>query len=108
MPTMPRSRRLPTVLVAAAISLILGILGVGTAAPASSATSLPGASLWVDSWAAAPQSGDEGVPGLPVVTPFANQTLRLIEHPHTGGTITRIQLSNVFGTQPVVIGQRSE
>jgi lysophospholipase L1-like esterase len=92
-------------IVAVATLLILGILGVGTAGQASSATSLPGDSLWVDSWAASPQSGDPGVPGLPIATPFANQTLRLIVHPHTSGLIASIRLSNDFGTQPVVIGQ---
>ncbi len=105
MNTMPHSRRLAALLAAVATSLSLGILGVGTAAPASSATPLTGDSQWIDSWAASPQSGDPGIPGMPSATPFANQTLRLIVHPHTSGPLARIRLSNDFGTQPLVIGQ---
>ncbi len=56
-------------------------------APASQA-----ATGWTGSWAASPQSGGSS---------FNQQTLRQIVHTSIGGTAVRVQLSNVFGTQPV-------
>jgi lysophospholipase L1-like esterase len=59
----------------------------GTAAPADTA--------WTGTWAAAAQSSD---------TTFNKQTLRQIVHTSISGSVARIHLSNVFGSQPVVIG----
>jgi lysophospholipase L1-like esterase len=43
------------------------------------------------------------VPPIPVKT-FHNQTLRMIAHTSIGGARVRIELSNVFGSKPLVIG----
>jgi lysophospholipase L1-like esterase len=52
------------------------------------------AATWTGTWSVSPQSSS---------TTFAQQTLRQIVHTSISGTATRIQLSNVFGTQPVTI-----
>ncbi len=49
---------------------------------------------WVGTWAVAPQSSS---------TTFAQQTVRQVVHTSISGTAARIQLSNVFGNQPVTI-----
>jgi lysophospholipase L1-like esterase len=56
---------------------------------------------WVATWAAAQQ--------VPRVAPtpantFNNQTVRMIVHTSIGGNRIRIQLSNAYGTTPLVIG----
>ena len=38
---------------------------------------------------------------------FDNQTLREIVYPSAGGSQVRVRLSNVFGTQPLVVGAAS-
>ncbi|SAL77619.1 lipase/acylhydrolase [Caballeronia choica] len=51
---------------------------------------------WIGTWSVAPSTtGDAG---------FNNQTVRQILHTSIGGTSARIRLSNLFGTQPLVIG----
>jgi lysophospholipase L1-like esterase len=50
---------------------------------------------WVGSWAVAPQRGNVS---------FDQQTLRQIVHPSLSGTKVRIRFSNVFGTEPVELG----
>jgi lysophospholipase L1-like esterase len=102
-----RARRVTALVAATATTLAMGVLGIGAAPPASSAPVLSAGSQWIDVWGASPQPGDPGIPGMPSATPFANQTLRLIVHPHAGGSVTRIRLSNDFGTQSVVIGHVS-
>jgi lysophospholipase L1-like esterase len=52
------------------------------------------AATWTGTWSVSPQSSS---------TTFAQQTLRQIVHTSISGTAARIQLSNVFGTQPVTI-----
>src|ERR1051326_5185965 len=55
--------------------------------------------LWVGTWAAAPQDMGSASP-----TVYRNQTLRLIVHVSIGGKSARVHLSNVFGDAPLVIG----
>src|SRR5947208_1049871 len=69
----------------------------GSAAPPSSdegalASSPAAAPAWTGTWAASPQSSG---------TTFNAQTLRQIVHTSIGGTAARIQISNVFGNQPL-------
>jgi lysophospholipase L1-like esterase len=77
---------------------------------------------WVVTWAAAPQTarfpgqagrGPAGAPGAPqpsrppgaqLGTGFHNQTVRMIVHTSIGGQRLRIQLSNAYGSAPLVIG----
>jgi lysophospholipase L1-like esterase len=43
---------------------------------------------------------------MPPAAPLANQTLRLVVHPHiAGGSAIRIRLSNVFGDRQLTIGE---
>ena len=51
---------------------------------------------WVGTWATSPISDNSG-------EGFNHQTLRQIVHTSVGGTMARIQVSNVFGTQPLTI-----
>src|ERR1700732_343854 len=50
---------------------------------------------WVGTWSASPSDATTG---------FSNQTLRLIAHASIGGDRVRVRLSNLFGTQSLVIG----
>ncbi len=56
----------------------------------------PDVSSWVGTWAASPVSCGAGL-GL------NRQTLRQIVHTSIGGTAARIQISNVFGSQPLTV-----
>lgn len=58
--------------------------GIGTSAP------------WVGTWSVSPSITDDAG--------FNNQTLRQIVRTSIGGTSARIHLSNLFGTEPLVIG----
>lgn len=49
---------------------------------------------WTGTWAVSPQSSG---------TTFNRQTLRQIVHTSIAGTSSRIQLSNVFGSQPLMV-----
>ncbi|HEX4460704.1 MAG TPA: GDSL-type esterase/lipase family protein [Polyangia bacterium] len=49
---------------------------------------------WVGTWAVSPQSGGNS---------FANQTLRQVVHTSIAGTAARVQISNVFGSQAIVV-----
>jgi len=52
------------------------------------------ADVWTGTWAASPQVGN---------AIFSRQTLRQIVRTSIAGSVARIQLSNVFGTQPLVV-----
>jgi lysophospholipase L1-like esterase len=51
---------------------------------------------WVGTWAAAPMRDGSG-------RSFSKQTLRQIVHTSVSGSFARIHISNVFGTQPLII-----
>ena len=59
------------------------------------------ATTWVDTWAAAPHSSaaETSVPT------FTNRTVRMVVHPHAGGTSVRIRLANTFGDRAVTFGR---
>ncbi len=76
---------------------------------------------WVSTWATSPQqprafpaprppappNGAATTPTPPrpeVITSFHNQTVRMIAHTSIGGRRVRIELSNAFGSAPLVIG----
>jgi len=54
---------------------------------------------WIGTWGTAPQ---HFVPGN--IDTFQNQTLRLIVHTSVGGKKVRVEISNTFGDQPLLIG----
>lgn len=63
---------------------------------ASPALAQTGAPLWTGTWSAAPAITSD--PG------FDNQTIRQIVHTSIGGTAVRLRFSNLFGSQPVTLG----
>lgn len=79
--------------VAAATMASLGFIGTPVHAATSSGC---GGTHWVGAWAAAPAHA--AFPG------FAEQSLRMIVHPHYGGDSVRLRLTNRFGSQPVTFG----
>jgi lysophospholipase L1-like esterase len=88
-------RRGPRVLAVGLTATALAAAG-WWAAPSSQAatTTLAAAPTWTGTWAASPQTGS---------TTFNQQTLRQIVHTSIGGPAARLQLSNVFGTQPITV-----
>src|SRR5215475_7306073 len=87
-------RRLPTPLVVA--------LGVATLTLTGSASADSGHRAWVGTWSAAVT----GAATAPVpATVFENQTLRQIVHASVAGRSLRVQLSNEYGEQPLVVGE---
>jgi lysophospholipase L1-like esterase len=83
----------------------------------------PAPEHWISTWATSPQQ-PRAFPPRPVatgpaatatptpapprpqpITSFHDQTLRMIAHTSVGGRRVRIELSNVFGTAPLVIGE---
>ena len=60
---------------------------------------------WLTTWAASPMQASPGTPMS--AGGFDNQTLREIVYPSAGGSQVRVRLSNVFGTQPLVVGAAS-
>ncbi|MEX3936176.1 GDSL-type esterase/lipase family protein [Paraburkholderia phymatum] len=70
--------------------------GGGGGVSDSSATIGTSSIQWVGTWAVAPWVTD--APG------FNNQTVRQIVHTSVGGSAVRVQLSNLYGSQAVVIG----
>jgi len=72
---------------------------------------------WVATWAASPQQpraaqaappAQAGAPTAPPaaapITSFSNQTVRMIVRTSIGGRRIRVQLSNAFGTGPLMVG----
>ena len=85
-----RKHRLLAIMCAAIVCAAL-ITTVGTAFTVKSmAASTP----WTGTWSASPESGGQS---------FSQQTLRQIVHTSIGGTSAQVQVSNVFGTTPLVI-----
>ncbi len=86
-------------LVVGAIGLALAIVAASLWQPVFSQTTKPPAVTaapvpWTGTWVAAPQENGDS---------FNRQTLRQIVHTSIAGTVARVQLSNVFGNQPVTI-----
>jgi lysophospholipase L1-like esterase len=91
------------------IVLVLGIAGVAACSSPAEPTPAgrqavqalgpvsPDTASWVGTWGAPPQDCGGGI-GL------NGQTLRHIVHTSIGGTAARIQISNAFGSQPLMIG----
>jgi len=92
-----------------ALSLLVGALAVvlptGLAAlpspvvPAAAAATCTG-THWVGGWRAVPTDAT-------VDQPLVEQTVRVQVVPHRGGRVSRLRLSNRFGTSPVTIGRVS-
>jgi lysophospholipase L1-like esterase len=86
------------------IALALGVVAVvpASASSSSSSSSSSGsAAKWVASWAASPMSGTSSAQAT---AGFSNQTVRNIIYTSAGGSSLRVQLSNTFGSTPLVVG----
>jgi lysophospholipase L1-like esterase len=86
-------------------ALLSGLVSGGSAAAANRPRLLQG--HWVGTWAASPQQARPaglGSPGNPDLKGFDQQTLRQIVHTSVGGSAVRIHLSNLYGTQTLVVG----
>lgn len=77
---------------------------------------------WVATWAASPQEtrafaprpnaaapapngrGQQGAAPAPPITNFHDQTVRMIVRTSIGGRRVRVELSNAFGAQPLMVG----
>jgi lysophospholipase L1-like esterase len=85
-----RKHRLLAILCVAIVgaALLTAVGGVFTVK--SMAASTP----WTGTWSVSPESGGQS---------FSQQTLRQIVHTSIGGTSAQVQVSNVFGTAPLLI-----
>jgi lysophospholipase L1-like esterase len=81
---------------------IAGCLAITAAAPQPTTSDVH----WITTWTASPQPLWAGDFPLPTSVPFNfwNQTLRQTARISVGGRSVRIQLSNAYGSTPLVIG----
>ena len=66
----------------------------GVVTSTSAVNSFAAAGSWTGTWSVSPQSGGAS---------FNQETLRQIVHTSIGGTSARVEVSNVFGAQPLMI-----
>jgi lysophospholipase L1-like esterase len=85
-----RKHRLLAIMCVAIVCAALITAAGGASAVKSMAASTP----WTGTWSASPESGGQS---------FSQQTLRQIVHTSIGGTSAQVQVSNVFGTTPLLI-----
>jgi lysophospholipase L1-like esterase len=81
-------------------ALLKATLVISIALPAattSRAQGIDASATWIGTWSVSPSRTDDAG--------FNNQTLRQIVHTSIGGTSARIHLSNLFGSEPLVIGE---
>jgi hypothetical protein len=76
------------------VAAFVAALAITAAGVHSASAAVTADGTWTGTWAASPQSSD---------TTFNRQTLRQIVRTSIGGTSARIQLSNAFGDQPLVV-----
>src|SRR5579863_8596378 len=94
---MRRLRKYEWVVAAGAAAIVAAgwpLFGPGQAASAAAPKAAAAAPTWTGTWAVSPESGGPS---------YSNQTLRQIVHTSIGGTSARVQISNVFGSQPLVV-----
>jgi lysophospholipase L1-like esterase len=96
-----RLARLTPLLVAIALIAALTATTLASAHP----TNLTGHIRWVGAWSASPQPPTALTANGISQRGFADQTLRLIVHPHAGGSWLRLRLSNTFGGRTVTFGR---
>ena len=62
---------------------------------------------WIDTWSASPQPVWDADFFAPINIPRAlrNQTIRQVARVSLGGSQVRVELSNTYGKQPLVIGE---
>jgi lysophospholipase L1-like esterase len=82
--------------------LVAAVIAAALVAPAAADDRDREKSSWVGSWGASPQQPVPFFTTVPI--DFNNQTVRQIVRISTGGSKVRIRLSNLYGAQPVTIG----
>jgi lysophospholipase L1-like esterase len=87
----------------AAIALIAAL--AATSLASAHPTNLTDHIRWVGAWSASPQPPTALTANGISQRGFADQTLRLIVHPHAGGSWLRLRLSNTFGDRTVTFGR---
>ena len=85
-----RKQRLLAIMGVAIVCAALITAAGGAFAVKSVAASTP----WTGTWSVSPESGGQS---------FGQQTLRQIVHTSIGGTSAQVQVSNVFGSAPLVV-----
>jgi lysophospholipase L1-like esterase len=73
---------------------LIALMTASAPTAARASTDAAAAGPWTGTWAVSPQSGGAS---------FNQQTLRQIVHTSIGGTSARVQISNVFGSQPLAV-----
>ncbi|WP_371538075.1 SGNH/GDSL hydrolase family protein [Streptomyces sp. NBC_00466] len=75
---------------------------VSAGTPSRVSSGVPASGNWTGTWSAAPVGPEPGTPnGLP------GSTIRNVVHTSIGGSLARITLSNLFGTQPLTVTEAS-
>jgi lysophospholipase L1-like esterase len=95
----------PTALIAAAVTALVATLATGSAASASSPSL---ATRWSASWTSAMQQPVASSPALGEnwsMDGFSSQTVRQEVRVSGGGSVARIRLSNLYGTEPLRIAE---
>ena len=80
------------------------LLAAALTLPALAATPVPPPDHWVGTWATADYSLDNAKTLADLGLGTADMTLRQTVHISLGGPLVRVELSNEFGTEPLVIG----
>jgi lysophospholipase L1-like esterase len=95
-------QRRPAAFAAAAFAALLAFSLTVSPVGAQSA----GQAGWIDTWSASPQPVWDADFFAPVNIPrsLRNQTIRQIARVSLGGNQVRVELSNVYGEQPLVVG----
>lgn len=73
---------------------LIALMTASAPTAARASTDAAAAGPWTGTWAVSPQSGGAS---------FNQQTLRQIVHTSIGGRSARVQISNVFGPQPLAV-----
>ncbi len=87
-------------------AMAIALLTVCGAVSAASESAPSQRTAWVASWTASPQPLWDGSFALPIQLPFSlwQQTLRQTLRVSLGGSRLRVELSNAYGSRPLVIG----
>jgi lysophospholipase L1-like esterase len=94
-----RRHRRPCVALSAAAAALLAVLATRPAVAAADGD-------WIDTWSASPQAvwGADFFAPVGIPRALRNQTIRQIARVSLGGSKVRVELSNEYGEQPLVIG----
>jgi lysophospholipase L1-like esterase len=84
------------------IALLVVAVSLTVTAASRPAAARSGTDGWITSWSASPQVGG---PGTVAARGFDNRTVREVIFASAGGDPIRLELTNVYGTTPLHVGQ---